>query len=212
MYKISINETPVFLINKTDLDSFGIKDKKTLVAPYMGKPKILLSYADMLEKGSSFNRIILHADSAKSIFKDFKTLYTIIPAAGGLVLNEKNEILAIHRLGFWDLPKGKIDPGEGKKAAALREVREETGLSNLILAGKVLKTYHTYKDRKKRRILKKTYWYLMHTTDTELTPETEENIELAVWKNIDEFLQECKPVYNTILDVVIAGLEKMKKN
>lgn len=33
------------------------------------------------------------------------------------------------RHGDWSLPKGKLDPGEGWEEAALREVREETGLS-----------------------------------------------------------------------------------
>ena len=52
----------------------------------------------------------------------------------------------------------------------------------------------------------------MRTTDTDLIPQTEENIELAVWKDLDEFLLKCKPIYNTILDVAKAGQEKMKKN
>ena len=57
---------------------------------------------------------------------------TII-AAGGLVLNEKNELLMIFRRGFWDLPKGKVDEGETLEQCAVREVKEETGLQNIRL-------------------------------------------------------------------------------
>jgi len=43
---------------------------------------------------------------------------------------KKPRIALIHRPKYddWSLPKGKLDPGEGWRTAALREVREETGL------------------------------------------------------------------------------------
>ena len=37
--------------------------------------------------------------------------------------------------GYWDLPKGKIEKGESKEEAALRELYEETGLSAHIKPG-----------------------------------------------------------------------------
>ena len=49
-----------------------------------------------------------------------KSLFEIIKAAGGLVVNETGEVLFIHRRGYWDLPKGKRDPGESKKVTAVR--------------------------------------------------------------------------------------------
>ena len=52
----------------------------------------------------------------------------IIQAGGGLVENEKGEVLFMFRRGKWDLPKGKLDPGETLEACALREVEEETGV------------------------------------------------------------------------------------
>lgn len=56
-----------------------------------------------------------------------------IRAAGGVVFRELDgrvELLSIHRPKYddWSFPKGKLDPGESFEAAALREVREETGL------------------------------------------------------------------------------------
>ena len=61
--------------------------------------------------------------------EDFQGLYKIIEAAGGVVFNEKNEILMIYRLKTWDLPKGKIEKGETPADAAFREVCEETNNS-----------------------------------------------------------------------------------
>ena len=60
----------------------------------------------------------------------FFSQYRTIKAAGGLVLNDKNEVLLIYRRNKWDLPKGKVDEEEKLRAAALREVGEETGLKN----------------------------------------------------------------------------------
>ena len=51
-----------------------------------------------------------------------------VVAAGGLVTNDKNELLTMFRRGKWDLPKGKLDEEETIEACALREVREETGI------------------------------------------------------------------------------------
>jgi 8-oxo-(d)GTP phosphatase len=52
----------------------------------------------------------------------------LILAAGG-ILQHEGRILLVHRARHndWTLPKGKLDPGETPLAAALREVREETG-------------------------------------------------------------------------------------
>ena len=56
---------------------------------------------------------------------------TRILAAGGLVWSdaERTAVLVVHRsrYGDWTLPKGKLEPHETFVAAALREVREETG-------------------------------------------------------------------------------------
>jgi 8-oxo-dGTP diphosphatase len=50
-------------------------------------------------------------------------------AAGGIVRDEE-VVVVVHRPRYddWSFPKGKLLPGEGFEAAALREVREETGL------------------------------------------------------------------------------------
>jgi 8-oxo-dGTP diphosphatase len=57
----------------------------------------------------------------------------MIRAAGGVVRRD-GLIAVVHRprRGDWSLPKGKLEPGEDDAAAAVREVREETGCDAVI--------------------------------------------------------------------------------
>ncbi len=202
MYKIYVNDTPLLLMNTRDSEKHQVVPDHTLVARYAGKKKLLLPYIDMLEKTDKFAEVILHAQDYEGLVEDFKSLYKIIEAAGGAVFNEEEELLMIYRLNTWDLPKGKIDEGEEKEAAALREVTEETGITNIKLGELLTTTYHTYKNGKGKRILKRTYWFRMTALKQELIPEKAENIEKAVWIKPAHFLAETRAVYKSILDVL----------
>ena len=57
----------------------------------------------------------------------------LVRAAGGLVVREAErgpDLVLVHRAAYddWSFPKGKLEPGEDERTAALREVEEETGL------------------------------------------------------------------------------------
>ena len=90
----------------------------------------------------------------EKLFQDFTAHYKILEAAGGMVLNANRELLVIYRRGSWDLPKGKIDPGETKEEAAVREIQEETGLQEVELGNLICSTYHTYKNKKRKPDIK----------------------------------------------------------
>jgi 8-oxo-dGTP pyrophosphatase MutT (NUDIX family) len=129
----------------------------------------------------------------------------IIQAGGGLVVNEKGEVLFMFRRGKWDLPKGKLDPGETLEACAVREVEEETGIGRLILLKFLLVTEHLYEE-KGLNILKETHWYLMKaTSDQKLIPQKEEDILELKWIGPPEFRIVKRNTYPAILEVLRAG-------
>lgn len=106
-----------------------------------------------------------------------------VTAAGGLVLrHDAGEplLLLIYRRGAWDLPKGKLDPGETIEACALREVREEVGIETLRIVRPAGTTVHGYPEDG-RYLVKTTWWYLMETPERDFTPEEREGIEAVEW-------------------------------
>lgn len=114
--------------------------------------------------------------------KIFNSLFTLIVAAGGIVRDKDGSILLIKRLGFWDLPKGKLNENELVANAALREVTEETGLTGLEIIRQLPSTSHIYTDRKGREILKETYWFEMLCNEQQtLVPQLEEDITEVKW-------------------------------
>ena len=208
MYKIYINGTPLFFTSTKDFKSLELVGDNFIKMRYVGKKKFLHNYIDLLEKNTEFDAVVLHFPDVEKLWSDFKEIFKIIKAAGGIVENDKKEVLMIYRMGHWDLPKGKIEKKEGKKEAAIREVQEETGLQSVDLEEFIHTTYHTYTDRKERRVLKVTYWYTMKTTDTELVPQAEEDIEEAVFVDLKDFFSSPRKIYGNILDVI----EKYQKN
>ncbi|RZJ27979.1 MAG: NUDIX domain-containing protein [Flavobacterium sp.] len=189
MYKVFVNDKPLFLTNQiqkeTDFQLFlleSIDISKLVRKLYQGKVKKAYLY---------------HPDE-KEILRKLKSKMPVNKAGGGLVYNAKGEVLFIFRNGKWDLPKGGVEKGEKNKAAALREVEEETGVTGLQAIGKMQKTYHIFK-RNGRYKLKVTHWYEMKTSyKGELTPQLEEGIEKAAWLNPKQIKEALENSYMNI--------------
>ena len=134
---------------------------------------------------------------------------TTIIAAGGIVVNPKQEILWIFRRGFWDLPKGKLDPGETIPQCALREVEEETGLTQIQLNEIITITYHDYFDNYlNTQVTKETHWYKMSIQDLQNgIPQTEEDIEKMECFSLDALGIPMQHTYENIKLVIAAYLK-----
>jgi ADP-ribose pyrophosphatase YjhB (NUDIX family) len=145
--------------------------------------------------------IFLHGDFEKlkkAVFKKFEIIY----AGGGLVQNEKKEVLMIFRRGFWDLPKGKLDKNETMEKCAVREVKEETGLKNIKLKKLLTVTYHSY-NQGTHQMLKESHWYGMKSSSSEkLVAQTEEDILQTQWVKREDLPLYAKMTYPSILDVL----------
>ncbi len=113
-----------------------------------------------------------------------------VAAGGGIVSREgkkKLKILLICRKGLWDIPKGKLDPGETIKQCAKREVKEELGIKNkqLTVLDFLDTTTHGYVSEKGDTfVVKTTFWYHMKTVATEFVPQQAEKITAVKWYSI----------------------------
>ena len=138
----------------------------------------------------------------KDTFIHIKESVRVIEAAGGFVCNEDNKFLFIKRNGRWDLPKGKLEPKEKKRDAAVREVEEECGIKIKRLGKKLLKTYHVY-EIKGKVVLKVSHWYAMDAKSKQkLIPQTEEGITEVKWFSKRDFNIIKSNTYGNILDVI----------
>jgi 8-oxo-dGTP pyrophosphatase MutT (NUDIX family) len=206
MYKVYVNGVPFYMGTPDSTGDLGlIMDKNAYNAPYLGKRKQIKQYLDMLDKKPNVSAVVLYADNPEALWADFQSCFTILEAAGGYVLNTEQQLLVFYRRGSWDMPKGKIDPGESPEEAAIREVNEETGLQHLELGVHLMDSWHTY-TQKGERILKKTWWYAMRTTDTNVVPQTEEDIERIEWVDPKVWVAAKPSVYRSILDVIECGM------
>ena len=199
MYKVFINNKYVLLTNFLNKISRDI-NKKTIRHEDIG---ILSSEIEKIEKGKTKEDVIIfHSEDIDTLIKDFFSLYKLIEAAGGIVRNKSGDILFIYRFGRWDLPKGKLEDREKIKDAAIREVKEETGLKEIKILSTLDPTYHTYIEKGKR-ILKKTHWFEMYASgDQELTPQYQEDITNVKWFKKSNLDKALKSSYLSIKDIV----------
>lgn len=152
-------------------------------------------------------------DSARRVDdpENFKSDYHVIKAAGGAVTDDEGRILLIFRKGKWDLPKGKLEGSEPIELCADREIKEETGLTELELRRPLITTYHTYTEKGKS-ILKETRWFLFDAPGKQkLQPQTEEEILKVEWVEQEKLNQYMNNTYRLIKDVLIsAGVTKLR--
>ncbi|HYM95447.1 MAG TPA: NUDIX domain-containing protein [Chitinophagaceae bacterium] len=203
--KIYFDNKPLFLCDAIDADiqPFAHHDDCIFIDE-MNTHSIKAMIHEMQQPGVHAG-IFFHKrlDELRTAF--FKK-FTLVTAAGGLVMNEKKETLLIFRKGKWDLPKGKLDKGEKLEACAIREVEEETGLSKLKLNKFLTLTYHTYHEGT-RFVLKESHWFLMKTKSSQrFIPQTEEGILEIRWaakKEIPVYLLNSFPSVADVLRIVL---------
>ena len=199
--KIFFDDKPFYIVyTLTEPLQVLAKKESTLFLKNPSKAELEKSI-DRLEN-SKLEAVVAWVDSVKDTFKTMKSLLKWLKAGGGLVKNELDEYLFIFRRGKWDLPKGKLDEGETMKECALREVREETGLQEIALGERLLRTWHVYHGYGKH-VLKQTTWYRMECPkDQALVPQTEEDIEEVGWFQRAHWSVVLENTFPSIVDVL----------
>lgn len=154
------------------------------------------------------------------LFRYVTSFFIKAEAAGGLVINDRKQLLFIFRLGKWDLPKGHGEPGETLSQTALREVSEETGVDGLEIIAALPDTFHIFETGYRQFVIKKTWWYLMQTSSQKKPkPQLNENITRAEWISLEQLnavfentFGSVKLVLNHALDHNLLNFGKDKEN
>ncbi len=214
--KIFINDIPVYLVSTSKVGGLSqydlvIKENNRKIVPKKLLDDVLILNAnperveELLElmtdkKFKEVDSITFASDDKRKMIEFVKTKFKVVEAAGGLVEGDGKNLL-IYRQGRWDIPKGKIDRGEKRRACAIREVQEETGVK-VEIAFKIGHTWHTYM-RNNKYILKKTHWYSMRCLDdSKMKPQKKEGIEDVRWMTLSEMRAALYDSYRSIRVVV----------
>lgn len=105
-------------------------------------------------------------------------------SAGGIIVRTYRgvrQVLMVRDMnGAWTFPKGKIEKGETRLAAALREISEEVGLHGLTKICLLPKLRYVYK---RNGSVDKTVYYFLFQYDGKETPvaQAEEGLSEASW-------------------------------
>ena len=109
--------------------------------------------------------------------------------AGGVVINSQGMVLVVNQNNTsWSLPKGHVDPGEEPLQAAIREIMEESGITDLQFLS-TLGSYGRYKiglnlndDKSEWKVI---LFFLFKTQQNALNPQDPHNPE-ARWVSPDQ--------------------------
>lgn len=202
--KIYFNDKPLFLADAVtdELAPYARHDDTVLIDEFSTPGVNSMIHEMRLAKVHA--GIYLHPD-VEELRRTFWKKFQLVLAAGGLVTNPAGAILMMFRRGKWDLPKGKLDPGETLETCAVREVEEETGLRDVQLKDHLVTTYHTY-DESGHHILKETWWYRLSVSGNQvLEPQTEEQITALEWAEPGKLQKYLDNTFPSVEDVLRAG-------
>ena len=114
-------------------------------------------------------------------------------SSGGAVITLRDgaphvALIATRNRTRWGLPKGAVAEGETSEQAAIREVREETGLNAEIV--KLLDTIEYFFRAGDTLIRKRVDFYLMRYVSGDLTPQLSE-VDDVEWVELSEAIERA---------------------
>jgi 8-oxo-dGTP pyrophosphatase MutT (NUDIX family) len=134
-------------------------------------------------------------------------------SAGGIIarIEDGKAYIALVKeqpFGIYVLPKGGVEPGEDRLAAAQREIEEEAGLSDLLLI-EYLGTRERLTYDKRKWVT--THYYLFLTDQKEGKPTDLQHAYTCEWFPIDELPEMLWPEQQALLESCREKIEKLVK-
>jgi len=200
MYKVFFNDRLLIIADNSEEEILNNDDAKVSV----NDPGLLQPYVRQFLTGH--NNLVIISGDKEMLWHMFQQLFLSVPAAGGVV-KSSDGYLFILRKGKWDLPKGKIDEGETPEEAAIREVKEETGLQQVKIIRPLPSTWHIYFSPfgppGSRLVLKETKWFQMEATPEQVpVPEIEEDIQEIRWFKSRQLIPVLSNTYENLKELI----------
>lgn len=183
------------LIIKTRKDLFNALEKRVRELHSYSVPEVI---ALPVVAGSAGYLGWLSDQVANDADAHEESVRTVREMSAGGVIYRKNaedyEIALIHVRHRWGLPKGHVEEGERDEEAALREVREETGLEGKLIR-KLGDIRYSYRDKTKEgepiRIYKRVHFFLLRYLKGDVRDHDHEADDVR-WFPIEQAIKQLK--------------------
>ena len=135
-------------------------------------------------------------------------------SSGGAVIDLRDgmpfvAMIATRGRSRWGLPKGAVSPGETSEQAALREVKEETGIDAEVIG--LLDTIEYFFRAGDVLIKKSVDFYLMRFTGGTMTPQLSE-VDDVEWVALPEAIQRASfDSERKLLSLALEQIESVAK-
>ncbi|KAH0987439.1 hypothetical protein GBA52_014616 [Prunus armeniaca] len=134
-------------------------------------------------------------------------------SVGAIVVNDKKEMLVVQEksgrfqgTGVWKIPTGVVDEGEDIFKAAVREVKEETGVSSQCLSIYILQSHKSFFEKSDLSFV-----CMLHPQTFDIEKQ-ELEIEAAKWMPLEEYaaqpVTQTHALFKYILELGLAKLDR----
>jgi len=199
----------IFYKNKFIQLSENIADNNSLTKISFSNEELVKNELNIFLDTNNSDCLNIYYIKESDFLKFFNTYFTFIRAAGGIISDTDKRVIMIERLGYIDLPKGKVEINENIKTAAIREVCEECGIkqNELTKVNEFDKTYHIY-PYKGRYALKETSWFTMlYTGNFCFAPQIEEDISSVFMVDENKIEKYFEKTYSTLIELLTKYLK-----